>query len=99
MSTCMYMICIRIYTWAQRLQGCCCSRQTATTPYLASLGIDPGRCHDQSAACMRVCVCAGMIAPSEDSAWAEEGLQQGPGHDRNQPQQPERQRATDDTDR
>ncbi len=31
---------------------------TATTPYLANLDIDPGRCHDQSAKSMRVCVCA-----------------------------------------
>jgi hypothetical protein len=50
-------------------------------------------------ACVCVCECAGAIAPSEDSAWAEEGLQQGPGRDRNQPPQPERQCATDDTDR
>jgi hypothetical protein len=49
--------------------------------------------------CVRVCVCAGVIASSEDSAWAEEGAQQEPGRDRNQPPQPERQCATDDTDR
>jgi hypothetical protein len=40
--------------------------------------------------CVRMC--AGMIAPSEDSAWAEEGLKE-----QDQPQQ--RRRSADDADR
>ena len=79
----------------QATWGAWCSRprQAASAPILAHWMVVLAACNGTlvtKVSCVRMC--AGMIAPSEDSAWAEEGLKE-----QDQPQQ--RRRSADDADR